>query len=388
METWSAHQLYSKATSELGTASADQIKRYALNLIQHNRPVILTLNHLAKITNTNYKDLHSTVNRLRENQNYKLFSIMKRSGKRRFIHAPSKLIIKIHQFINSFILSKLLIHTNSYAYHKNGGIKKCASMHCGARWIFQFDLKDFFYTIPESKIYTIFKNAGYKNLLAFELARLCTTIKLPHDSNKYLRRPPFPAINWEEFLEESGAHRVYRVTPQGVLPQGAPTSPMLSNIAAYDLDEGLLNYATQHGLVYTRYADDLTFSCSYLSSATSITKLRREIIAIIRHHHFIENPHKIRIAGPGSRKIVLGLLVDGDEPHINKKMYSNIEKKIYYAIKFGLKKSAEHLKFDSAFGYYNHISGLISFLNDVDSHNFKKLIDDFHSINVPWNNII
>lgn len=163
---------------------------------------------------------------------------------------------------------------------------------------------------------------------------------------------------------------------------------MLSNIAAYKLDEALSSYATHHDLVYTRYADDLTFSCYSLPRNASIAKIRRDIIGIIRMNCFLENSQKFRVAGPGSRKIVLGLLVDGDQPRINKKMYSTIEKKIYYAIRFGLEKSAEHLKFDSAFGYYNHISGLISFLNDVDSHNFNKLIDDFRSINVPWNNIV
>ena len=91
-------------------------------------------------------------------------------------------------------------------------------------------------------------------------------------------------------------------------PQGAPTSPMLSNLAAFDLDQKLTAFADLSGFVYTRYADDLTFSaCGELPARMSIGDIHRTIVDTIRKCGFRENLKKTRVAGPGSKKVVLGL---------------------------------------------------------------------------------
>ncbi|MPN50798.1 hypothetical protein SDC9_198437 [bioreactor metagenome] len=153
---------------------------------------------------------------------------------------------------------------------------------------------------------------GYKKLLAFELANLCTTIDIPKKYLKYLPKrilpqnsPPY-AINHDML---------------GVLAQGAPTSPMLSNLIAKKLDDDLYCWAQKNGFVYTRYADDLIFSTTLLPSSKSISALRNEIVYLIKKNNFIENKKKFHVAGPGSRKRVLGLLVDGNSPRISKKCF-------------------------------------------------------------------
>ena len=90
---------------------------------------------------------------------------------------------------------------------------------------------------------------------------------------------------------------------------------MLSNLVAFNLDESLSKFANEHGLIYTRYADDITLS-SYKKSYTKNERfnIHKNIIQIIRQHDFLVNPKKTRIIGPGARKIVLGLLVDGEVP--------------------------------------------------------------------------
>lgn len=384
MESWSAHQLYQAALSRHDEATSVSLRTYAESLRRNGFPVIFSLGHLATITKSDYKTLHDTIDRKRESCNYKMFAIMKRSGGRRFIHAPSRALFNIQKFINNFILKNARPHISSFAFHNGGGIRKCAEKHCRARWIFQFDLLDFFYSITETRVYDMFKEMGYRNLLSFELARLCTTTRLPLSKMKYLN-----FIGSGDIFSLSGEEGFcYKNFFMGVLPQGSPTSPMISNLIAYGLDEDLDEYAMRHGLTYTRYADDLTFSCTHIPKELSIARIKREIISIIRKNKFKENKDKIRISGPGSKKIVLGLLVDGEQPRLSKEMYKRIEKKIFATKKFGIDEAAKHFAFDSTFGFYNHLCGLISFVNDVDKQRylfFKQLLG---TIDIPWNKAV
>jgi len=359
MGTWSAHHLFGKAEAQLGDAAALDLSRYAQRLRNRGLPVIFTLGHLAKITNIDYEFLHETVNRKREVTNYRMFAIRKRSGGRRFIHAVSGKLSTVQHFLNKEVLSKIHPHPASYAYHRNGGIRACAERHCGARWLLHFDLKDFFFTIHEARVYKIFRMMGYRELLSFELAILCTTTRLPRSLSHYVIRHPS-----REAYSSNWPYREYRYI--GVLPQGAPTSPMLSNRAAYEMDEDLDRFATELGLVYTRYADDLTFSAYELPRGWSIGKLKFQVERMIEKNGFRVNPSKFSVSGPGSRIIVLGMLVDGDRPRLSKWMRHRIDRLLYSIEKFGWAKVARFDKFDSLYGFYNHVQGLIAYLQDAD----------------------
>jgi len=373
METWSVHHLFEKAEETLGTAKATDLQRYAQHLRNEGLPVIFTLNHLAKITGVDYRILRATVERKREVANYKMFPIMKRSGKRRYIHTVSGKLLSVQQFINSEILQKTTPHPSSFAFHSDGGIRKCAASHCGARWLFQFDLVDFFYDVTEVDVFRVFETLGYRNLLAFELARLCTTTHLP----KHLRHLLY--------LQRDGDELPYLVDNiAGVLPQGAPTSPMLSNLAAKKLDDLLNAFASDNGFVYTRYADDITFSTVNLSRGKTIGEIYRQIVSRIRQSGFKENRNKTRIAGPGSKKIVLGLLVDGEHPRLSREMYHRIDRHLHAASKFGLTETAEHERFESSFGFYNHLSGLVAFVKDVDEVRWREFHERLAGIRLPW----
>ena len=186
METWSAHHLFQNAAKELGNDLAFDIQKYANNLRSAELPVIFSLGHLSYITGIDYNLLHATVNRKREKANYNLFSIHKRAGGRRFIHAVNGKLFHLQKYVNDAILQKNKPHPSSYAFHRSGGIRLCAAVHCGCKWLFQFDLKDYFYTISEPLVYSVFRRMGYTNLLSFELARLCTTLHLP-ESNVFCK---------------------------------------------------------------------------------------------------------------------------------------------------------------------------------------------------------
>ena len=179
MEAWSVHHLFEKAEAQLGTETAGKLQSYAQRLINAKLPVIFSLEHLARITQSDYHVLRDTVHRRRDSANYKMFAIKKRSGGRRFIHAVSGRLSPVQDFINTRLLQRLRPHQCSFAYHPSGGIRECAARHCGARWLLQYDLRDFFYDITEIDVFRIFERVGYRRLLAFELARLCTTTRLP-----------------------------------------------------------------------------------------------------------------------------------------------------------------------------------------------------------------
>lgn len=338
----------------------NNLREYAYNLKQKNVPVIFSLKHLALITKTPYKYLQQTVARRLEYSNYRLFGVTKRSGGRRWIHAVPSRLFFVQNFINKAILSKLKTSPCSFAFSKDGGIWKNAKMHCGAKWLFQFDLSDFFYNISEYDVYKIFKNIGYSSLLSLELARLCTTTKMPEEKSQYC------------FFKPRNEYSFYIDNHIGVLPQGASTSPMLSNLAAVDLDKNLLEYAQKYNFVYTRYADDITFSAINLPQKKSVRDIQRDIIQIIRKCHFRENPKKMRVAGPGAKKMVMGLLVDGEEPRISKETYRRIERLLYACEKFGTLETSRHEGFDSEYGFINHLRGLVAYVKCVDIERYKK----------------
>ncbi len=367
MESWSVHLLYNKAIEKGMERESDSLRDYASQLREKNLPVIFSLGHLATITSISYKTLHDTVNRNREKANYTLFRIHKRSGGIRFIHAVNGDLFYIQKFINEEILQKITPHSCSYAFSRESGIKKCANQHLGCRWLLKFDLKDFFTSINETNIYKVFFDLGYSPLLSFELARLCTTLYLPKRQKQYLLR-----CSSDHFFNKNLPIPYFTQPLLGVLPQGAPTSPMLSNLVAHKLDQELNAYARRLGFVYTRYADDLTLSAVNLPPEISIGKIVYEVYKIIKTNHFIPNKSKTSIQGPGSRKLVLGLLVDGDESRASKNMRHRIERNLYAISKYGIVQVAEHEGFDSAYGFSNHMIGLLAYIKDVDEKLWSK----------------
>jgi RNA-directed DNA polymerase len=385
METWSTHHLYNKALAVHSTDTAFEIRRYAHNLTTRELPVIFSLEHLSRITHVSYAMLRATVERKRESANYRMFAVSKRSGGLRFIHAVTGDLQIVQRFINQEILQKCRTHPASFAFHSTGGIRKCAAQHCGARWLFQFDLSDFFYSVNEAQVFKEFCKMGYRDLLAFEFARLCTTTRLSYDKREYLKWRPDKARHERLGLELN--NRIpYKLTSGvlGVLPQGAPSSPMLSNLVAGKLDEMLSNLANEYGFVYTRYADDITLSAVHLPSGVGIGSIHNRIINCIRYSGFKENKEKIRIAGPGSKKIVLGLLVDGAEPRISRETYKRIDRHLHATEKYGLEATAIHEGFDSAFGFYNHLVGLVRYVHDVDRKRWNEFSARIANIAVPW----
>jgi len=142
---------------------------------------------------------------------------------------------------------------------------------------------------------------------------------------------------------------------------------MLANLAMRKIDEEITRLATSYYLTYTRYSDDLAFSS--LSEDFSRDRARqfiKELYKLVSQRGLRPNTVKTVIIPPGSRKIVLGLLVNTDTPKLTKEFRSKLECHIYYLEKLGPTKHAEKRGFRTVLGLRRHIEGLVSYASSID----------------------
>lgn len=318
--------------------------------------VLLTLGHLCFFVDVEYNYLRKII--ARKHDPYRSFTIKKRSGGTRNISVPEPRLLKTQKWIADNILKVQQIHPNCKSYHPKCKIFDCASVHTNAQWLVKVDIKNFFESIHEVDIYDLFFSWGYPPLVSFELARICTRVT----EHKNLEDSRWVRKNKKEYKIKSYENQLY-----GCLPQGAPTSPFISNLILKDADEILTHMSDSLGFSYTRYADDLSFS----SDDKKITRkhcldLVRRVEAILSRHDLSINETKLSICPPGARKVVLGLLVDGDHPKLTRTFKSRIKNHIRNIEKHGAKAHSEHLSFDSTIGMLRHVRGLLSYSVQIE----------------------
>lgn len=375
---WSPHR-YRAAAKEKGLS--DQTVEAAIEQIENVEqgepalPAILSLNHLAVRARVPYLYLRSVAARS-EVATYRKFSINKRSGGRRFIHVPEPPLAHTQKWINKFILQQVPVHKASFAFAPGSSISGCAARHCGAHWLIKMDITGFFESVSEIQVYRAFKEMGYQPLVAFELARIVTVGPL-NLSPRHL--DPVWKIK-----KRNVSIPAYSTRTLGYLPQGAPTSPMLSNIVMKPVDKKIAEAARKSSLIYTRYSDDLTFSTPVKefgrSAAIGFVDTVGRILAAsgYRPQH-----RKTRIVPPGSRKIVLGLNVEGNAPKLRKEFKDNLRLHLHYLVRFGPTEHAKARDFETIWGMKAHIRGLIDFANMVEPAYAKSLLGRFNQVDWP-----
>jgi RNA-directed DNA polymerase len=278
--------------------AVDQIERI---IVPHPElPALLTLNHLAKRTGADYLTLRSAV--CSSENSYRHFRIRKRSGGHRVISVPEPTLMMVQRWIATYILNDQPVHHCSFAFKPKTSILKCAARHVGARWLIKMDVAGFFGSITEIQVYRVFRSLGYQPLIAFELTRLTT--HAPLVSDRYLL-PQWRAKQHHGPIVDYVRGRI------GYLPQGAPTSPMLSNLIMRDADADIEAIAKTAGVRYTRYSDDLTFSTPNKFDRGQAKHLIWKVQRVLRRMGLQVNQRKTTVVPPGARKVVLGLLVDG-----------------------------------------------------------------------------
>lgn len=225
---------------------------------------------------------------------YIRFTVPKKSGGVRELAAPHRMLGDAQRWILDNILAKVPTHDAAHGFTTGRSTVTNAAPHVGRSVVVNADLKDFFPTITFVRVKGIFQNLGYSPAAATILALLCT--EAPRKTLTY---------DGQAFEAATGPR---------VLPQGACTSPALSNLASRRLDARLRGIATKLGWTYTRYADDLTFSAGTPSEAGEANAKVGYLLARIRHiaqdESFAVNEKKTRVQRRNASQRVTGLVVN------------------------------------------------------------------------------
>jgi retron-type reverse transcriptase len=220
---------------------------------------------------------------------YRRFQIPKKTGGLRTISAPMTRLKRAQEWVLAAILEKVELHRAAHGFRKGRSIVTNAAPHVGAEVVVNLDLEQFFPTVTRRRIKGMFRSFGYGEQVATILSLICS-------------EPEVRAVELDG--------RVYHVARgERHLPQGAPSSPAITNILCRGLDARLARIAEGLGFRYTRYADDMTFSGSG-PAAEDVGKLLRRVRFVIEREGFRVHPEKTRILRKGRQQEVTGLVVN------------------------------------------------------------------------------
>lgn len=221
---------------------------------------------------------------------YRRFLIPKKAGGTRLISAPMPRLKSAQYWILENIISKVPLHEAAHGFRPERSIITNAQPHEGADVLINLDLKDFFPNVTLPRVHGVFKALGYSSSISTILALICT-------------EPPVQDAS----LDGETWHIATSVRH---LPQGAPTSPAITNLLCRRMDARLSGIAIKHGFTYTRYADDLSFSSKSMYSRKHTRKVLWHVSKVVEEEGFIVHPDKVRTMGVGRRQEVTGLTVN------------------------------------------------------------------------------
>lgn len=259
-------------------------------LQKHNLPVFNNENDLAGAMGIPLKELRflSYNRRVSTVSHYRKFYIPKKSGGKRLISAPMPRLKQVQYWILENILNKVAVHAAVHGFALQRSIITNAQPHVGKEVVLNVDVKDFFPSIHYKRVKGLLQQLGYSEKIAVILALLCTEAVTEE-----------VAIDGRNYFVQKGNR---------VLPQGAPTSPAITNILCYQLDKRLQGLASKGRCSFTRYADDITFS--FNDAGTNAQQLVWRIKKVLADEGFTVHPGKIRIMRKGTHQEVTGVVVN------------------------------------------------------------------------------
>ncbi len=228
---------------------------------------------------------------------YTRFTIPKKRGGVRTISSPKTRLRVAQRWLLDAVLAPLPVHEAAMAFRPDTCITDNAARHLGRPVVLRMDMQDFFPSIGFRRVKGLFASFGYSEGVATVLALLAT-------------ETPRVAVTFD------GQKRFVSVGERQ-LPQGACTSPALTNVLCRTLDRRLTGAASAFGFTYTRYADDLVFSHTEADAPLgAMLALARRIVA---DEGFRINDEKTAVMRPQDRQTVTGLVVNGAEPRVSRR---------------------------------------------------------------------
>lgn len=202
-------------------------------------------------------------------KHYRQFTIPKANGSERSISSPKVFLKVIQYWLNDYILCRLPVHQSCYSFLPNTSIADNAVLHVGMRYVGSIDVENYFGSIRTAAVEWLLKKTGYTTSLARIVSRLATL--------------------------------------NDALPQGAPSSPAISNAYLFSFDESLTQWCARHKCNYSRYADDISISGNDIEVVKA--GLDRAKVLLGRFKLTV-NHEKTRIQSRGGQQIVTGLVVN------------------------------------------------------------------------------
>ncbi|MDC0671022.1 reverse transcriptase family protein [Nannocystis radixulma] len=273
------------------TSDAELLKKQGV-------PAIASAEELAKAMGIEVKALRFLAynRKVSRVSHYRRFLLPKKTGGHRLISAPMPRLKRAQAWALEHIFDKLTFEPAAHGFVAGRSIVTNARPHVGADVVVNFDLKDFFPTVSFPRVKGALRHLGYSESVATALALVCTEPDVDE-----------VALDGTTWFVAKG---------QRVLPQGSPCSPAITNLLCRRLDRRLHGLAQALGFVYTRYADDLTFSGrGEAAESKRVGKLLRGVADIVAHEGFVVHPEKTRVMRRGRRQEVTGVVVN-DKPSV------------------------------------------------------------------------
>lgn len=233
----------------------------------------------------------------------------KRSGGGRLIESPRSRLKALQGRVLHGLLDRVPVHEACHGFVGGRSVLTHARLHAGQPVLLHFDLKNFFGSILASQVAAVFHTLGYPGGVARQLAALCT-VRTPGPVIERLRDDGW--VDWQDARALRRAH----------LPQGAPSSPMLANLCAFQLDLRLDGLAHVLGATYSRYADDLVLSGPQ-SLRGSFERIAAWVGRIALEEGYALNHRKTRLATQAAAQRVCGVVVNR-HPNLQRREFDRL----------------------------------------------------------------
>ncbi|CAA0260671.1 reverse transcriptase domain-containing protein [Tenacibaculum maritimum] len=312
--------------------SADELNKcliYAEPLYNRRLPIIYNLSHFSAYVGYNAKYIRRAIKTDSTKFFYREYSILKKNGSLRVINEPLPSLKEIQKWILDNALNNMAISAYAKAYTFNRSIKDHVKYHKNQKSLLTLDIENFFNNITADKVEKLFINKGYSLLVSNLMSKICTL--------------------------------------KNCLPQGAPTSPRISNILMLPFDDKISKYCkTKGNIKYTRYADDLAFSGEINKEeiVELVTNELKELGLTLNIDKTIEKKQS-------QQQIISGIVVN-KKIQVPRKKRDELRQSMYYIEKFGLENHLVKIKCSKS-NYLKHLLGIANYIIFINPKDEKTI---------------
>lgn len=308
-------------------------------------------------------------------RHYRYRWLAKRHGEARLIEVPKRRLKLIQRELLHAVLDRMPPHPVAHGFRAGRSVKTFAEPHAGRPVVLRMDLRDFFPSVNSARVQAIFQTVGYPELVARLLAGLCTNWPPAVIFDEMPGGCQSPrAIDQPSHRSRWRAEALY-ARPH--LPQGAPTSPALANLAAFWLDCRLTALAESMGVTYTRYADDLAFSGN-AALARARRRLHAQVAAIALDEGFEVNTRKTRLMRASARQRLAGVIVN-QHPNVPRADFDRLKAVLCNCVRHGPQSQNR----DQRTNFRAHLAGSIAYVGMLNAARGRRLRAMFDRIVWP-----